>query len=291
MINFNQVLLVAGTHGNELSGIYINKLIKDGLYKADRASFKTESILANPNAIEKNVRFVDCDLNRQFTPENRTLEHSEQNEVNVAKELMSKYSDVDNQLVIDLHNTTSNMGATLILLATSPFYTKMGAYVKEKMPEANILFEDRKEWAEQPYLCSLGQHGVMIEVGEQAHSSLKFETLELMKTMLTHLLDYVELHNQNALGKLKGYEGYFYTEEVTVPLDSDGMRAAIVHPDICGKDFEAVQPGQPLLKRFTGEDIIWEGSQQTYPHFINESAYCAADNAMALADKKFVEIS
>ncbi|MFA0350889.1 aspartoacylase, partial [Vibrio sp. 10N.222.55.C6] len=34
MDKIKQVLLVAGTHGNELSGIYLNKLIKEGMYGA-----------------------------------------------------------------------------------------------------------------------------------------------------------------------------------------------------------------------------------------------------------------
>lgn len=64
MNKLNSVLIVAGTHGNELSGIYLHKLIKEKL------------------------------------------------------------------LIVDLHNTTSNTGATLILLSNDVFYQKLGAYVK-----------------------------------------------------------------------------------------------------------------------------------------------------------------
>lgn len=38
MDKLNRVLLVAGTHGNELSGIYLQKLIKDRLYDAERSA-------------------------------------------------------------------------------------------------------------------------------------------------------------------------------------------------------------------------------------------------------------
>ncbi len=70
MDNINQVLLVAGTHGNELSGIYLNKLIKERLYAADRSTFSTTSVIANPKAVEQNIRYVDTDLNRQFSNAN-----------------------------------------------------------------------------------------------------------------------------------------------------------------------------------------------------------------------------
>lgn len=288
MEKLNKILLVAGTHGNELSGIYLQKLIKERLYQADRTTFTTTCVIGNPQAMKKNVRFVDEDLNRQFSASN-ALE-SDSLEAKLAKQWKEKYSSTKNQLVIDLHNTTSNMGATLILLSGDAFYSKMGAYVKQRMPHANILFEDRKSWDEQPYLCTAGDCGVMIEVGAQAHGALQYETLELMKEMFGYVLDYVEKHNLNQVDNLESYEAFFYTEELNIPLDHDGLRLAMVHPTICGKDFEVVKPGEPLLATFFGYDIHWEQNHDIYPHFINESAYSSSNIAMALAIKKKVTV-
>ncbi|NOI79521.1 aspartoacylase [Vibrio tubiashii] len=290
MDKINSALIVAGTHGNELSGIYLHKLIKDRLYSAERSTFATSSVIANPEAVKQNVRYLETDLNREFaelgSEKERVLHESK-----VVAAFTAKYAASKNQLIVDLHNTTSNMGATLILLSTDPFYRKMGAYVKQRMPKANILFEDRKPWSEQPYLCSTGEYGVMIEVGAQAHGSLKSETLELMKQMLTAVLDYVEKHNLNQLDNLQDYSAFFYTEEVPILLDQDGMRSAMVHPMVCGRDFEVVKQGEPLLATFLGHDILWEKAQDIYPHFINESAYSKANIAMALAEKRTVSAS
>ena len=66
MDKLNRVLLVAGTHGNELSGIYLQKLIKDRLYDAERSTFSTHCVLGNPEAVKQNVRYVETDLNREF---------------------------------------------------------------------------------------------------------------------------------------------------------------------------------------------------------------------------------
>lgn len=63
------------------------------------------------------------------------------------------------------------------------------------------------------------------------------------------------------------------------------MRQALVHPTICGRDFEAVKPGSPLLATFAGYDIHWNGKEEIYPHFINESTYNKANIAMVLAKK------
>ncbi|WCP69284.1 aspartoacylase [Vibrio tubiashii] len=290
MDKINSALIVAGTHGNELSGIYLHKLINDRLYSAERSTLTTSSVIANPEAVKQNVRYLETDLNREFAElgneKERVLHESK-----VAAAFAAKHAASKNQLIVDLHNTTSNMGATLILLSTDRFYRKMGAYVKQRMPKANILFEDRKPWSEQPYLCSTGEYGVMIEVGAQAHGALKSETLELMKQMLTAVLDYVEKHNLNQIDNLQDYSAFFYTEEVPILLDQDGMRSAMVHPMVCGRDFEVVKQGEPLLATFLGHDILWEKAQDIYPHFINESAYSKANIAMALAEKRLVSAS
>lgn len=287
MDNIKQVLLVAGTHGNELSGIYINKLIEQGQYDAKRPSFTTESIIANPEAVKRNVRFVDQDLNRQFlTPE---AADASLNEVKIAQQLTAQYDQVPQQLVVDMHNTTSHMGATLILLESSPFYQQMGAFVKQQMPEAYILIEDQKPLNSHPYLCTLGGAGIMLEIGAQSHGVLQHDCLQLMKKMLTAVLDFIELHNQKQLPTLAPYEAFRLLHEVAFPLDAHGNRAAMVHPAICGKDYHALHPGEPMFIGFDDSVIPYQGDSTVYPHFINESAYSSADLALALADKVTVQ--
>lgn len=286
----SNILIVAGTHGNELSGIYTHKLIEEGLFIADRSTFSSTSVIANPTAVRHQCRYMDNDLNRQFATRSDATS-CPSNEALLARQFIDKYASNNNQLIVDLHNTTSNMGATLILLSENPFYRKMGAYVKQRMPAANILFESHKPWNELPYLCTCGEYGVMIEVGAQSHGSLQYSTLELMKEMLSAVLDFVEKHNLNQLGELSSYTAYYYTQEITYPLDSSGMRQAMIHPTVCGRDFEAVKPGEPLLATFFGYDVHWQGEQEVYPHFINESAYSKENIAMALAEKQLVSVN
>jgi len=290
MDKIDNVLILAGTHGNELSGIYLHRLIEKGDYDCKRSSYATSSMIVNPQAVAHNRRYLDTDLNRAFSSHNSDLD-MDSHEGALSRQFIEKHAHKPNQLIVDLHNTTSNMGATLILLSNHPFYQKMGAYIKQKMPLANILFEDQKPWSEQDYICSAGQYGVMIEVGAQAHGSLQYDTLALMKQMLSELLDYVEKHNLDKMDKLNDYNAFYYTEEVHIPVDADGMRQAMVHPAICGKDFTAVKQGEPLLITLLGDDIERKGPFKVYPHFINESAYCQKNIAMALAQKHLVALS
>ena len=293
MNKINNVLILAGTHGNELSGIYIDKLIRDNLYNMQRSTFNSSSKLVNLKAIECATRYIETDLNREFSSEeNNEISNSHEKLLSqkfIAENVQQGDQD-NNQLFIDLHNTTSNMGATLILLSNDAFYKKMGAYVKQQIPEANILFEDEKSWEKQAYLCTAAKHGVMIEVGAQAHGSLQHSTLALMQKMLTVVLDYVEQSNLNTLGTLKDYDAFYFTKEVAIPIGQDGLRSAMVHPAICGKDFEVVKHGEPLLITLQGEEISRVDTPETYPHFINESAYCKKHIAMALADKRLVVV-
>lgn len=290
MEKINDVLILAGTHGNELSGIYIHKLIEKGGYNITRSSYTSTSIIANEKALAHNTRYIDVDLNRAFSESNREIDINSHEGV-ISHKFIEKYAHKQNQLIVDLHNTSSNMGATLILLSSHPFYQRMGAYIKQQMPSAHILFEDEKPWCEQSYICSAGEHGVMIEVGAQAHGALKYDTLVLMQQMLTALLDYVEKHNLDQMDALNDYNAFYYTEEVHIPVDEDGMRQAMVHPRVCANDFAPVHPGQPLLITHLGEEITWQGKMPIYPHFINESAYCQKNIAMALAEKRLLSIS
>jgi len=283
MTDFKELLIVAGTHGNELSGIYIEKLIRTKQLNVEYPTFTVDTLLANPDAMLNNVRFIDTDLNRQFTRHPVSFPTSKEGQL--AQQLQTKHRDQPQRFVIDLHNTTSHMGATLILLDRTPFYDAMGAYVKKCMPEANILFESEGDWEAQPYLCTMTGAGVMIEVEAPSHGVLTHKSLTLMKEMLLSVLDFINNENQGIKQTLADYEAYQLTEEVAFPLDTDGMRLATVHPSICGVDFAEVKPGEPLLSAFEGHNLYWHGTKSTYPHFINEAAYSSKHVAMALADK------
>ncbi len=61
-----RVLLVGGTHGNELIGVYLIKKFEQDPELVRRNSFETLTLLGNPRAIEATVRYIDKDLNRCF---------------------------------------------------------------------------------------------------------------------------------------------------------------------------------------------------------------------------------
>lgn len=294
MNKINSVTIVGGTHGNEYTGIYLLKKWQESPSLIQRESFSTETLFANTNAFRDNRRYLDCDLNRQFrTPdlEKSELSNYEQSRAKAINAQIGPKGDAKTDFIIDLHNTTSNMGPSLILLQSDNFNIQLGAYVKQHMPEAVIIMEDQIPLAEQAYLCSVAQQGIIIEVGPQPQSVLRQDIMEWMDELTQHVLDFVELHNTGSLADLPAsVEMFAYTETLKLPMNADGERVGMVHRNVQDQDFKPLNPGDPIFKYFNGEEGYWEGDYVAYPHFINEAAYYDNNLAMSLAKKEEYDV-
>jgi aspartoacylase len=64
----------------------------------------------------------------------------------------------------------------------------------------------------------------------------------------------------------------------------------MVHPDLQGKDFMALQYGDPFFLTFEGETIRYEKAEESFAVFINEAAYYEKGFALCLCKKKSVKI-
>lgn len=286
---FNSIALVGGTHGNETSGI---QLIKNWQKHGIPEQFQALNIslhIANQAALDANVRFVEEDLNRQFTLAGLASSHSSKEAI-LAKAINAELGPKgasNTDFVIDIHNTTSEMGATLIILEADEFHVQLARYVKKHMPEANILVEDEKPFLEHGYLCTTGKRGVMIEVGGQPQGVLREDVYLLTQTMAEVILAFCMAHNQNTIdgASLPPCEAFRLGENISFPLDENGQRTAMIHHALQDTDFEPLVPGMPIFRTFDGHDITWQGERETYPHFINEAAYFKLDVAFATAEK------
>ena len=161
-MKLNSIAIVGGTHGNETSGIQVIRSWQRAGLPARFDALNVSLALANHAAIDANVRFLDEDLNRQFTAE-RLLSDNPAREAMLAKMLNEQYgpkSSPCTDFLIDIHNTTSHMGATLIVLESDEFNMQLARFVKAVMPEANILVEDEKPYASHGYFCTVGRKGV-----------------------------------------------------------------------------------------------------------------------------------
>ena len=295
MNKIKQVAVVGGTHGNEFSGIYLLKKWQQNPELISRTSFATETVFANPKAFDENKRYIDCDLNRQFTDQklvNPELANYEQSRAKAINSQLGPKGDARTDFIIDLHNTTSNMGPTLILIQSDDFNKKLGAYVIQQMPEAVIVFEDQKTIEEHYFLCSIARQGVIIEIGPQPQSVIRQDVLDQMDEMTKHVLDFIDRHNTNTLPKLPDeYEAFCWVESIKLPEDENGERIGMVHQSVQDNDFKPLKKGDPIFTLFTGEEITYQGDYTAYPHFINEAAYYDNNLAMSLGKKRLVYLA
>ncbi|WP_318455925.1 aspartoacylase [Photobacterium leiognathi] len=289
MSKIKNVAVVGGTHGNEFSGIYLLKKWQSTPQSLVRESFSVETVFANPKAFDENKRYVDHDLNRQFGLHdlaNFKLASYEQSRAKALNEQIGPKGNAKSDFIIDLHNTTSNMGPSLILLQSDQFNRQLGAYVKEKMPDAVVVFEDHTSVDDHLFVCSIAKQGVIIEVGPQPQSVIRQDVLDWMEDMTGHILDFVHLHNTNEIPALAdSYDAYRYEETLKLPVDEQGERIGMVHKSVQDNDFEPLNPGDPIFTLFDGTEIFWEGDYVAYPHFINEAAYYDNNLAMSLGKK------
>lgn len=289
MEKINQVAIVGGTHGNEFSGVYLVQNWQKNPDLISRSSFSTQTVFANSKAFEQNKRYIDCDLNRQFKAEkldNHTLTNYEQSRAKALNHQLGPKGNAKTDFIIDLHNTTSNMGPTLILIQSDDFNKKLGAYVLQNMPDAVVIFEDQKTLEEHYFLCSISSQGVIIEIGPQPQSVIRQDVLDQMDEMTQHVLDFVELNNKNELPELiSEYEAYRWIESLKLPEDESGQRIGMVHKNVQDNDFKPLEKGDAIFKLFDGREITYQGDYTAYPHFINEAAYYDNNLAMSLAKK------
>ena len=62
------IVVVGGTHGNEYTGVFVSKALARSLQRENPyKTFQLSTVIANPEAHLQNKRFIDQDLNRQFS--------------------------------------------------------------------------------------------------------------------------------------------------------------------------------------------------------------------------------
>ncbi|NQZ10143.1 MAG: aspartoacylase [Algicola sp.] len=289
-----QVTIVGGTHGNEFTGVYLVKKWKQQSALIKRESFSTDILLANVKAYDKNCRYVDCDLNRQFKLadlENETFcgeEHLRAKQIN---EQLGPKGNAKTDFIIDLHTTTTNMGPNVILPEKGPFYSQLAAYVKMQMPEAVIFCDDNYDSAiEHHFLSTIAKRSVLVEVGPVPQGVLRQDVFEQSEQLTHILLDFIDFHNQHKLPTLpKTVTAYRFVESVKLPLDDQGQRRAMIHKHVQDNDFKPLHPGDPIFRTFDGEDILYQGKTVVYPAFVNEAAYY--DNNLAMSLMQQVELT
>ncbi|MDR1811536.1 MAG: aspartoacylase [Candidatus Fibromonas sp.] len=271
MDRIRKTVICGGTHGNELTGVYLAK--KHGWF------------LSNPAAAAVCRRYVDRDLNRCFAlselnaPEaSNSVELARSREINAL--LGKKGSETAPDLILDIHNTTANMGITLILSSEHPALLQISAVIAREFSNVRIYMQ-KESRDESPYLGTIAKTDVCIEAGPQPHGTLNAELFFNVERVVLRFLELAEAWNNGNLPRM-GFETFTEMRNIDYPRDEQGNITAMVHPALQGRDFCELRAGMPVFLGFDGKEILWQG-ETCYPTFINEAAYYEKGIAMSLA--------
>ena len=135
--SIDRVAIVSGTHGNELTGVYLVKKFErypQLLYR----HFECVTLLANPQAVVANRRYIDRDLNRSFDNAELANATSIGYEAQRAQEIARELANID--LIIDLHSSTAQMGLTILPSSRHPFNLRLAAYLSTLHPDVRICY-------------------------------------------------------------------------------------------------------------------------------------------------------
>ncbi|XP_004051707.2 N-acyl-aromatic-L-amino acid amidohydrolase (carboxylate-forming) isoform X2 [Gorilla gorilla gorilla] len=288
-----RVAVTGGTHGNEMSGVYLARHWLHAPAELQRASFSAVPVLANPAATSSCRRYVDHDLNRTFTSSflNSRPTPDDPYEVTRARELNQllgpKASGRAFDFVLDLHNTTANMGTCLIAKSSHEvFAMHLCRHLQLQYPELSCqVFLYQRSGEESYNLDSVAKNGLGLELGPQPQGVLRADIFSRMRTLVATVLDFIELFNQGTAFPAFEMEAYRPVGVVDFPRTEAGNLAGTVHPQLQDRDFQPLQPGAPIFQMFSGEDLLYEGESTVYPVFINEAAYYEKGVAFVQTEK------
>ncbi|XP_032367207.1 N-acyl-aromatic-L-amino acid amidohydrolase (carboxylate-forming) B [Etheostoma spectabile] len=298
-----RVAVCGGTHGNELSGVY---LVREMLKEEKKVMEKEEGeplsvliVLSNPRAMQQCRRYTDTDLNRCFThaklngpiPDDAPYEIIRSRELNAMLGPKGNPEAVD--LVCDLHNTTANMGLCFIAYSDCDWIClHIFRYLQKQMPDVPMRYIHFDISNKESYsLDSVGKHGFAMEIGPQPHGVVRSNIYTTMEVGVQHMLDWVRIFNSGTIFEGGCVDVFTLIKHIDFPRDSETRNiTAAIHPQVQDRDFCLLHPEDPLFQTFSGETLRYKGDEPLYPFFINECAYYEKGIALSLARKRCVTI-
>jgi succinylglutamate desuccinylase len=287
--SIDRVAIVGGTHGNELTGIYLVKKFLQNPELLHRESLNCTTLIANPDAVNKNQRYIDRDLNRCFSNEDlANLELSNYEDIR-AKEITAQIGS-NTDLIIDLHSTTAQMGLTILLSSRDPLNFQLAAYLSTLHPDVRVACGLQCSQA-APMLRSLSPLGCTIEVGAIAQGTIDAQLFQQTELLVHGALDYLDrLNRHQPLPIPSSLTIYQTISSVDYPRDTAGELQAMIHPQLQFQDYAPLHPGDPMFMTFAGETIPYQGEEVVFPIFINEAAYYEKGIAMSLTQQQQMKI-
>ena len=282
-----QVLLVAGTHGNEINGIWLFEQWEKSPFLINTHGIKTYKVIGNPEAKKAGKRYINNDLNRSFLTESLSSINASNLEEIRANQLVKLYGisgENPCQIALDFHTTTASMGSCLVVYGRREADLALAALIQKKLGLPIYLHESDKK--QTGFLVESWPCGLVVEIGPIGQGLLSSKIISQTKLILENLLEQIR--------EVKNLNLYFpeqliihrHIKSLDFPRDEEGHIDGYVHPLRQSKDWQPLKKNDELFYRLNGETIKFEEEETYIPVFINEAAYMEKNIAMSLTTRE-----
>ena len=281
-----RVLVVAGTHGNEVNGLWLLDQWASRHDMVDTCGCVVQTAIGNPEARAKGRRYCDRDLNRSFRPDllQQSAAHPDQSDREMlrALELLRQFGPEGRtpcDLVVDLHSTTSAMGNCLVVYGRRPADLALAALIQSSLGLQVYLHE--ADSAQQGFMVERWPCGLVIEVGPVPQGVRRHDIVQQSQLALQAVFQAIADVLSGAARYPSQLLLHRHLKSLDLPRNNAGEAAALVHPLRQDRDWIPLRCGDPLFINAHGETLAFEGPDGVVPVFINEAAY--AEKAIALS--------
>ncbi len=288
-----QLLLVAGTHGNEINAPWLFDQWDKKPTLIHRSGLNLNKVIANPIARKKCQRYIDKDLNRSFSPELLENYANKDLETCIARELVLENGPRGNnpsQIVIDFHSTTSSMGTSIVVYGRRSVDLAIVSLIQKRLQVPIYLHEG--DDSQNGFLVEAWPCGFVVEIGPVPqgviHNKIINQTLLMIETCIEEINNVI---NNNAIFP-KQLIIHRYFKSIDFPRDSSGLPNAFIHSEVQSKDWIPLSIDQNIFANIEGELFkLYNYSKENdlVPVFINEAAYAEKNIAMILTKKEVID--
>lgn len=286
-----QVLLVAGTHGNEINAPWlINQWSKYPDVINDHG-LRLSKVIANPEALKLNKRYLQYDLNRSFRSDFLNSKNSNTYEFLRARELFLTYGPHGLnpcQVALDFHSTTAAMGTSLVVYGRRPLDLALSSLLQARLGLPIYLHEGDNN--QKGFLVEAWPCGLVIEIGPVPQGTLNANIINQTRLTLQVCLEELENLNSNKAFFPDQIVVHRHLKSIDYPRSDSGEIEGYVHFKLQNSNWSLVNNGDPLFMKLNGETVIYKG-EPVVPVFINEAAYMEKNIAMSFTKREVWKFS
>ena len=285
-----QVLLVAGTHGNEINAPWLFDKWNKNPDLINDCGLSVLKEIGNPSASKKNRRYIDRDLNRSFSFELLNKIDNSEYEIKRAKDLLAKYGSNGSspcQIVIDFHSTTSSMGSSLVVYGRRSVDLALASLIQFRLGLPIYLHEGDK--TQTGFLVEAWPCGLVVEIGPVSQGLLHERVIKQTLIALQACLAEIAKVKSREANYPQSLFVHRHLKSVECPRDFDKQLSGPISPNIQGKDWQPVNYRDPMFSLINGElrEMLDDNiSYPVYPVFINEAAYKEKNISMSLTNRE-----